>query len=89
MNAMADRPTVDIVVPVYNEEKALPRSILILTEFLRDHLKNPWQVIIADRARNGRPVSRSLHYSAKKSPTRRQKRAFCSICVQWPQRPKT
>ena len=50
MNAMADRPTVDIVVPVYNEEKALPRSILILTEFLRDNLRNPWQVIIADNA---------------------------------------
>lgn len=50
MSATADTATVDIVVPVYNEEAALPRSILILTEFLRDNLKNPWQVIIADNA---------------------------------------
>ena len=50
MSATADRATVDIVVPVYNEEKVLPRSILILTEYLRDNLRNPWQVIIADNA---------------------------------------
>ena len=42
--------TVDIVIPVYNEEKALPRSIVILTEFLKAHLRNPWQVVIADNA---------------------------------------
>jgi len=50
MSATADRATVDIVVPVYNEEKALPQSISILTEYLRDNLRNPWQVIIADNA---------------------------------------
>ena len=43
-------PTVDIVIPVYNEEKSLPRSIVILTDFLKANLKNPWQVIIADNA---------------------------------------
>ena len=42
--------TVDIVVPVYNEEQALPRSILILTDFLKDNLPNPWRVVIADNA---------------------------------------
>jgi glycosyltransferase involved in cell wall biosynthesis len=42
--------TVDIVVPVYNEEQALPRSILILSDFLKANLTNPWQVIIADNA---------------------------------------
>jgi glycosyltransferase involved in cell wall biosynthesis len=42
--------TIDIVIPVYNEEQALPRSILILTEFLKTNLSNPWQVIIADNA---------------------------------------
>ena len=42
--------TVDIVLPVYNEEKALPRSIVILTDFLKAHLRNPWQVVIADNA---------------------------------------
>ena len=40
--------TVDIVIPVYNEEKDLPRSVDILTKFLRENLENPWRVIIAD-----------------------------------------
>lgn len=42
--------TVDIVIPVYNEEQALPRSIVILADFLKDNLRNPWQIIIADNA---------------------------------------
>ena len=41
--------TVDIVIPVYNEEQDLPRSIDILSKFLRENLaQNPWQIIIAD-----------------------------------------
>ena len=42
--------TVDIVIPVYNEEQALPRSIVILADFLRENLSNPWQIIIVDNA---------------------------------------
>ena len=42
--------TIDIVIPVYNEERALPRSVVILAEFLRDNLRSPWQIIIADNA---------------------------------------
>ena len=42
--------TVDIVIPVYNEEQSLPRSIVILSDFLKDNLRNPWQIIIADNA---------------------------------------
>ena len=41
---------VDITIPVYNEEEALPRTIATLTEFLESHLANPWQVTIADNA---------------------------------------
>ena len=44
------KPSVDIVIPVYNEEAALPDSIERLTQFLENHLANPWQVIIADNA---------------------------------------
>ena len=40
--------TVDIAIPVYNEEQDLPRSIDILTKFLRENLENPWRVIIVD-----------------------------------------
>ena len=54
--------SVDIVVPVYNEEKALPGSIERLTGFLQDNVANPWQVIIADNASTDRtrPVSEEL-----------------------------
>lgn len=42
--------SVDIVIPVYNEEKALPTSIKRLTEFLKLNLHNPWRIVIADNA---------------------------------------
>ena len=42
--------TIDIVIPVYNEEQALPRNILILTDYLRSNIINPWQIVIADNA---------------------------------------
>ena len=40
--------TVDIVIPVYNEEHTLRRSVDTLTSFLRENLENPWTVTIAD-----------------------------------------
>lgn len=43
-------PSVDIVIPVYNEEAALPGSIERLTLFLETSFANPWRVIIADNA---------------------------------------
>lgn len=54
--------TVDVVIPVFNEEKALPRNIAILTDFLKSNLRNPWQIIIADNAStdNTRSVSETL-----------------------------
>ena len=44
------KATVDIVIPVFNEEQALPRSIVILADFLKANLRNPWQIVIADNA---------------------------------------
>ncbi len=57
--------SVDVVVPVYNEEDALPGSIERLTGFLSEHLANPWRVIIADNASTDgtRPVSEELSRS--------------------------
>src|SRR5918996_4982135 len=42
--------SVDIVIPVYNEEQDLPKSIKKLTEFLKVHLNHPWRIVIADNA---------------------------------------
>jgi glycosyltransferase involved in cell wall biosynthesis len=47
---MKRKATVDVVVPVFNEEQALPRSVVILADFLKANLSNPWQIIIADNA---------------------------------------
>ena len=49
--------TVDIVIPVFNGERALPRSIVILADFLKANLRNPWQIVIADNASTDRTQS--------------------------------
>jgi glycosyltransferase involved in cell wall biosynthesis len=43
-------PRVDIVIPVYNEEAALPRCIEHLTQYLDAELPWSWQVIVVDNA---------------------------------------
>lgn len=45
-----DEVTVDIVVPVYNEEVALPKSIPALCDYLDRFFPFAWRVTIADNA---------------------------------------
>lgn len=46
--------TVAVVVPVYNEEADIPRSIPTLHNFLKQNLKNyDWEIIIADNGPSG------------------------------------
>jgi glycosyltransferase involved in cell wall biosynthesis len=54
--------SVEVVIPVYNEEDALPVSIPRLCEFLQSNLANTWRVTIADNASidGTRAVSESL-----------------------------
>lgn len=59
---------VDVVIPVYNEEKALPASIPVLREFLSSpSFPYDWRIVIADNASidNTPAVSRQL---AEKTP---------------------
>ena len=43
--------SVDVVVPVYNEEQALPRSMPVLREFLSgEAFPYEWRIVIADNA---------------------------------------
>lgn len=43
--------TVDVVVPVYNEERSLPKSIPVLRDFLSGgRFPYEWRVVIADNA---------------------------------------
>ncbi len=43
-------PRVDIVVPVYNEQGGLERSIRRLHDYLTTSLALPWRIVIADNA---------------------------------------
>ena len=42
--------TVDVVIPVYNEERVLTQSINILRQFLENNLAYNWTIVIADNA---------------------------------------
>ena len=42
--------SIDIIIPVFNEEEVLPSTIASLTGFLEKNLLNPWRVTIADNA---------------------------------------
>lgn len=42
--------TVDVVIPVYNEEKALPESIETLHAYLTERIPWRWRIVIADNA---------------------------------------
>lgn len=45
------KPTVEITVPVYNEEKDLEKHIEVLSDFCEKNLKNyDWHITIADNA---------------------------------------
>lgn len=45
------KPSVNIVIPVYNEEKELAQSVRMLAEYLREHLTDfHWQITVADNA---------------------------------------
>ena len=41
-------PSVEVVIPVYNEEKALPGSISTLHRFLEQKLSYEWRIVVAD-----------------------------------------
>jgi glycosyltransferase involved in cell wall biosynthesis len=47
---MGKRVRVDVVIPVYNEEKDLEKSVLKLRQFLLDNVDYDWRVVVADNA---------------------------------------
>jgi glycosyltransferase involved in cell wall biosynthesis len=48
---MASAPVrVDVVIPVYNEEKVLAESIGKLHAYLTEHVAHDWRIVIADNA---------------------------------------
>lgn len=55
-------PTVDVVIPVYNEERDLEPSVTKLRAFLHAHCPYRWRIMIADNASKDRTleIARSL-----------------------------
>ena len=50
--------SVDIVIPVLNEEERLPRGIVILHNFLQQEMTdNPWRIVIVDNGSTDRTRS--------------------------------
>ncbi len=40
--------SIDIVIPVLNEERDLPRCVTTLRQFMAGAIPNPWRIVIAD-----------------------------------------
>jgi len=40
--------SVDVVIPVYNEEVVLARSVATLRDYLANNVRFPWRIVIAD-----------------------------------------
>jgi len=79
-------PTIDIVVPVYNEQSALVRSIRRLHRFLCANMPFAWRIVIADNASTDRTLelARSLaselsHVRAVHVPLKGRGRALRTV----------
>ncbi len=47
---------VDVVIPVYNEERDLERSVQTLRQFLHERVDYDWRIVIADNASRDRTL---------------------------------
>ena len=64
---MPSKPTLDIALPVYNEEADLERSVSKLVEFLSANLSDfDWRVTIADNASRDRTLAIARQLAATK-----------------------
>lgn len=56
---------VDVVIPVYNEEADLERSITTLRAFLKGQVDYDWRIVIADNASKDRTLEIAQELSAR------------------------
>lgn len=64
------RITVDIVIPVYNEEAAIERSVNELRGYLKQHLPYHWNIVVADNASTDRTLAIAEHLATEDSQVR-------------------
>ena len=58
-------PSVDVIIPVYNEEVALPGSVAKLRTFLQENLTLPWTIVIADNGSIDRTLAVAQELAAR------------------------
>ena len=56
MQTEKHRVRLDVVIPVYNEERDLERSVNKLRQFLLDHVNYDWRIVVADNASRDRTL---------------------------------
>jgi glycosyltransferase involved in cell wall biosynthesis len=57
--------SIEFVMPVYNEEKDLEKSITVLYKYLSSNIKNNWKITIADNASTDRTAEVGKRLSRK------------------------
>ncbi len=62
--------SVDIVIPVLNEEVALPRCVETLSAFIEEHPGRDWQITVADNGSTDRPQEVAAELAEKGFPIR-------------------
>jgi len=63
-----DAPTVELVLPVYNEQHVLEQSVRTLNEYLAGHLGCSFQITIADNASTDETLERARSLAAEIGP---------------------
>lgn len=63
MSKRSGETTVDVVIPVYNEERVLQHSVSRLREFLQQRCPYRWRIVVADNA----SVDKTLEVAKKLS----------------------
>ena len=56
---------IDVVLPVYNEEKLLRKSVIALSKFLKSNIKHKCNIIIADNGSNDKTLEIAKQLSKK------------------------
>ena len=49
--------TVDVIIPVYNEEEQLAQSVTTLRQFLKENLPSKWAIVVADNGSTDNTLS--------------------------------
>ena len=69
VGAPEDQPTVEIVIPVYNEENELEASVQRLHTYLTERFPLSWLVTIADNASTDRTWGIACRFTGAKTST--------------------